>query len=132
MAHKDSKWLEIQTAIEIQKEDRARLCELFNTGEGRKLNKSGPFDVKFYNPENIILQHISVKEQVFNAFKNKWEEVNFFRNGYIKQHLTSVNIEKVVRVGGVITEFVESFICENLDCNPFEKFVFDMTAKRNE
>ena len=52
-----------------------------------------------------------------------------FRNGYIRQHLTSVDNE-IVRVGGVITEIFEGFICDNLDYNPFEKFVLDMTAKK--
>ena len=70
-----------------------------------------------------------VKEQFFNANKNRWEEVSRFRNCYTRQHLTSVDIEEIVRFGGVITEFFEAFICDNLDHNPFEKFVLDMTAK---
>ena len=96
------------------------------------MNKSGFFDVKYYNPENIIFQHLSVKEQVFNPIKNRSEEVSRFRNGYIKQHLTSIDIEEIVRVGGDIIEFFEGLIFDNLDCNPFEKFVLDMTAKRNK
>ena len=132
MAHPDSKWPKIKTAIAIKKEDTAHLCELFNTREWKKLNKSGFFDVKYYNPENIIFEHMSVKEQVFNAIKNRWEEVNRFRNGYIRQHLTSIDIEEIVRVGGVITEIFEGFICDNLDHKLFEKFFLDMTAKRNK
>ena len=131
MAHKESKWPKIETAIAIKKEDCARLCEIFNTAEWKKINNSIFFDVKYYNPENIISQHMSVKEQNFNAIKKRWEEVNRFRNGYIRQHLTSIDIEGIVRVGGVITEFFEGFICDNLGYNPFEKFVLDMTAKRN-
>ena len=46
--------------------------------------------------------------------------------------MTSADIEEIVRTGGVITEFFEGFVCDNLDCNPFEKFVLDMTAKRNK
>ena len=42
MAHKDSK-----TAIANKKEDSARLCELFDTGEWKQLNKSGFSDVKY-------------------------------------------------------------------------------------
>ena len=79
-----------------------------------KLNKSGFFDTKYYNPENIIFQDMSVKEHFFNAIKNKWEELTRFLNGYIRQHLTSVDIEKIVRVGDVITYFFEGFFCDNL------------------
>ena len=75
---------------------------------------------------------MSVKEQVFNPIKNRLEEVNRFHNGYIRQQLTSVDIEEIVRVGGFITEFFEGFICDNLDYNPFEKFVLDLTAKRKK
>ena len=51
------------------------------------------------------------------------------------QHLTSVDIEEIVRVGGVIVEISEGFSCDNLDFNlfeEFEEFVIDMTAKRNK
>ena len=75
---------------------------------------------------------MSVKEQVFNPIKNRLEEVNRFRNGYIRQHLTSIDIEKIVKVGGIIIEFFEGFICDNLNYKPFEEFVLDMTAKRNK
>ena len=43
-----------------------------------------------------------------------------------------VDIEEIVRVGGGIRDFFKSFICDNLDYNPFEKFVLDMTATRNK
>ena len=84
MAHKNSKWPKIETTIAIKKEASARLCELFNTGQWEKLDKSSFLDVKYYNRENIIFRHMRVSEQVFNAIKNSWEEVNCFRNGYIR------------------------------------------------
>ena len=90
------------------------------------------FKVKYHNPENLFLQHMAVKEDVYKETKNKSENVNRFRNGDITQHLTSVDIEEVVRVGGVIKEFNDGFICDNLDYNPFKKCFFDMTVKRNE
>ena len=58
--------------------------------------------------------------------------MNCFRNGYMRQHLTSVDFEEIVRNGGVITEIFEGFICDTLDFNQFENFVLDMTAKRNK
>ena len=90
------------------------------------------FKVKYHNPENLILQHMAVKEDVYIETKNKSENVNRFRNGDITQHLTSVDIEEVVRVGGVITEVYEDCISDNLDYNPFEGYILGMTVKRNE
>ena len=97
-----------------------------------KINKSGFFDVKYHNPEKIIFQHMSVEEQVFNPVKKRLEEVNRFRNDYIKQHLTSVDIGEIVRIGGVKTEFFEGFICDILEYNFFDKFVLHMTAKKTK
>ena len=75
---------------------------------------------------------MAVKKDVQNETKNKSENVNRFRNGDIAQHLTSFDIEEVLRIGGVIKEFYERFICDNLDYNPFKEYYSDMTAKRNE
>ena len=73
MAHLDSKWPKIETAIAIKKADSARLSELFINNKWKDLNKSDFFDVKNYNPGNINIQHMSVKEQVFNETKNRLE-----------------------------------------------------------
>ena len=132
MAHEKSTWPAIETAKAINPEDSEVYCKLFNTGEWASLNKTGFFKVKYHNPENLILQHMAVKEDVYNETKNKSENVNRFRNGDITQHLTSVDIEEVVRIGGIIKEFYEGFICDNLDYNPFKEYILDMTAKRNE
>ena len=75
---------------------------------------------------------MSVKEQVFNVIKNRWEDMNRFRRGCIRQHLTSIDIEEIVRVGGVIREFFEGFLRDKLDYNPFDEFILHMTAKGNE
>ena len=128
-----STWPKIETSIAINpKQDSKYLCDLFNNNEWENLNKSGFFKVKYYNPEYLILQHLPVNEEVFNESKNKFERVNRFRNGHITQHLTSVDIEQIVRIGGVILEFIEGFICDNLDYNPFTAYVHDLIEKRNE
>ena len=132
MAHILSMWPAIETAKAINPEDSEVYCKLFNTCERASLNKTGFFKVKYRNPKNLIQQHMAVKEDVYNETKNKYENINRFRNGDITQHLTSVDIEEVVRVGGVIKEFYEGFICDNLDYNPFREYILDMTAKRNE
>ena len=73
-----------------------------------------------------------VEANVYNETNNNCECNNRFRNEDITQHLTSVGIEELVRVGSVIKEFYEGFICDNLDYNPFEEYILDKTAKRNE
>ena len=95
------------------------------------MKKSGFFKVKYYNPEDILFQHLSVEESVLNDRRNRFEEINRLRNGYITRHSTSVDIKENVRVGGLILEFLDGFICDNIDFNPFEDFVIDVTAKRN-
>ena len=62
MAHKDSKWPKIQTAVAIKQEHSTRLCELFDTGEWKNLNKSGFFKVKYHNPKDFVFQHMAVKQ----------------------------------------------------------------------
>ena len=75
---------------------------------------------------------MSVKENVFNDRKNRYEEINRFRNGDITQQLTSVDIEEVVRSGGHFVEILEGFFCDNLEFNPFERIIIDLTNKRNK
>ena len=132
MAHEKSTWRAIETAKAINQEDSDVFCEFFNSGQWASLNKTGFFKVKYHNPENLILQHMAVKGDVYNETKDNHESINRFRNGEITQHLTSVDIEEIVRTGAVIKEFYKCFICDNLDFNPFKEYVLDMTAKRNE
>ena len=73
MAHENSKWPAIETAKAITPEDSNLLCELLNNNEWKSLNKTGFFKVKYYHPENLVLQHMAVKEDVFNETKNKCE-----------------------------------------------------------
>ena len=49
--------------------------------------------IKYYNPPNVIFQHLPVKEKV------KKIEVNRMRNGYIIDMLTLVDICEIVKIG---------------------------------
>ena len=131
MAHEKSKWPAIETAKAIKPEDSEEFCNLFNDGKWKELNKTGFFKVKYHNRENLILQHMAVKEEIYKETKNKYENVNRFRNGDIT-HLTSIDVKEVVRTGGVFKEIFEGFICDNPDFKPFREYILDMTAKRNE
>ena len=43
-----------------------------------------------------------------------------------------MDIEEVVRSGGWIVKKLEGFLCDNLEFNPFERFIIDMTNKTNK
>ena len=132
MNHLDSKWPKIETAKAIRPENSEYLCELFINGEWKNLTPTGFFKMSYHNPIEIVLQHTSVKENVFNDRKNRSEEFNRFKNCDITQHLTSMDVEEVVRSGGYIVKILEGFICDNLEFNPFERLNKDMTDKRNK
>ena len=53
---------------------------------------------KYYNPRNLIFQHLPVKEKVKNV------EVNRMRNGYIIDTLTSVEFCEILKIGGRVIE----------------------------
>ena len=103
---------------------------MFNNGNWKGLNKSGFFKARYYNPKEIVFQHVSLEEIVFNDRKNRYEEINRFRNGDTTQHLSSVDIVEVVRSGGFIVKILEGFLCDNLGFNPFESLFIDVTDKR--
>ena len=75
---------------------------------------------------------MSVKQKIFNNRKTRYGEINRFRNGGITQHLTSMDIEEVFRSRGYIVKIVEGFICDNLEFNPIERIIKDMTDKRKK
>ena len=123
MAREKSNWPAIERTKAINAEGSEVYCNLFKTGEWASLKKTGFFNVKYHNPENLILQHMAVKEDVYDETKHECECINRFKNGDITQHLTSLDIEEVVRIGGVIKELYEGFICDNLDYNPFKEYI---------
>ena len=78
------------------------LVEKFNTQtftQGSAIIKN-----KYYNPKNLIVQHVAVKE------KEKKIEINRMQNGYITQVLTSVDIQEIVKLGSKLVEIYEGVI----------------------
>ena len=74
--------------------------------------------IKYYNPKNLIVQHLPIKEKV-----NKIE-INRMRNGYIIDTLTSVDIQEIVKIGGKVIEIYEGVIYrENFKVSPFRKVI---------
>ena len=75
--------------------------------------------IKYYNPTNLIVQHIPVKE------REKKIEINCMRNRYSFETLTSVDIQEIVKIKGKVLEIYEGVIFrENFKISPFKK-VFD-------
>ena len=75
---------------------------------------------------------MSVRGSIFNDRKCRYEEISRFRNGDWTQHLFGVDIAEVVRSGGYIVKLLEGFICDILEFNLFERFLKQMTEKRNK
>ena len=74
--------------------------------------------IKYYNPKNLIVQHIPIKE------KEKKIEINRMRNGFIIDTLTSVDIQEMVKIGGKVIEIYEGVIYrENFKVSPFRKVI---------
>ena len=129
---KNSTWPKIETSYPFKKHMNDAVCYLFNSGKWNELNRSAFLTVKYHNPENLIFQHLPVKEKIENPYKNnRLEEINRMRIGIIKDTLTSVDIVEIVKYGGVILEVYEGFFCYNLEYNPYTEFVTDMFQKRD-
>ena len=74
--------------------------------------------IKYYNPRNLIVQHIPIKE------KEKKIEINRMRNGYLVDTLTSVDIQEIVKIGGKVIQIYEGVIYkENFKVSPFRKVI---------
>ena len=129
---KNSTWPKIETAYPFKKDMNDAVCYLFNSGRWNELNRSAFLTIKYHNPENLIFQHLPVKEKIENPYKNnRLEEINRMRNGIIIDTLTSVDIVEIVKYGGEILHIYEGFFCHNLEFNPYTEFVTDMFQKRD-
>ena len=83
--------------------------------------------IKYYNPKNLIVQHIPLKD------KEKKIEIIRMRNGYFIDYLTSVDIQEIVKIGGKVIEIYEgAFYRENFEVNPFRKVIDKLFALRQK
>ena len=101
------------------------LVEKFNTSNFTR--GSAILKIKYYNPKNLIGQHLPVKE------KEKKIEINRMRNGYIIDTLTSVDIQEIVKIGARVKQIYEGVIyCENFKVSPFRKIIGKLFALRRK
>ena len=90
-------------------------------------DESAILTIKYYNPPDLIFQHLPVKEKV------KKIEVNRMRNGYIIDTLTSVDIQEIVKIGGKVIEIYQGVIYrENFKISPFRKVIEKLLALRQK
>ena len=111
----NSTYPKIETGYAFTPDMNDEIVNQFNT---KTFTKSAILKIKYYNPVDIVLQHIPVKEEV-----NKIE-VNRLRNGYIVDVLTSVDTQENVRIGGKVIEVYEGVIYrENYKVSTFRDFI---------
>ena len=90
-------------------------------------DESAIITIKYYNPLDLIFQHLPVKEKV------KKIEVNRMRNGYIIDTLTSVDIQEIIKIGGKLVQIYEGVIYrENFKISPFRKVIEKLFALRQK
>ena len=106
----------IETGYAYTRDMNNELVEKFNN---QIFTKGSAFlKIKYYNPKNLIVQHLPVKE------KEKKSEINRMRNGYIIDTLTSVDIQEIVKIGGKVVEIYGGVIHrENFKVSPFRKVI---------
>ena len=106
----------IETGYAFTRDMNKFLVHKFNNGN---FNQGSAFlKIKYYNPKNLIVQHLPVKE------KEGKIEINRVRNRYIVDTLTSVDIQEIVKIGGKVIEIYEGVIYrENFKVSPFRKVI---------
>ena len=70
-------------------------------------NESGILRLKYYNPPDLLFQHLPVKENVKNI------AVNRLRIGFIIDTLKAVDICEIVKIGGKVIQIYEGVIKKN-------------------
>ena len=80
----------IETGYALTRDMNDELVEKFNTCNFTQ--GSAKLEIKYFNPKNLIVQHLQVKE------KEKKIDINCMRNGYIIDILPSVDIHEIVKI----------------------------------
>ena len=90
-------------------------------------DESALLTIKYYNPPDLIFQHLPIKEKV-----NKLE-VNRMRNEYIIDTLTSVDIQEIVKIGGKVIDVYEGVIYREIfRVSAFRKDIEKLFALRKK
>ena len=115
----------IETGYAFTRDMNDELVEKFNnqtSTQGRAILK-----IKYYNPKNLIVQHLPVKE------REKAIEFNRMQNGYKIDTLTSVDIQEILKIGDKVIEIYEAVIYrENFKVSPFRNVIDKLFALRQK
>ena len=118
-------YLRIETGYAFTRDMNDELVEKFNNQTFTR--GSAILKIKYYNPRDLIVQHLPVKE------KEGKIEINRMRNGYIVDTLTSVDIQEIVKIGGKVIEIYEGVVYrENFKVSPFRKVIDKLFALRQK
>ena len=125
MCDENSIYPRIETGCSFTRDMNDELVEKFNNQTFTQ--GSAILKIKYYNPKDLIVQHLPIKERV-----NKIE-INCMRNGYIIDTLTSVDIEEIIKIGGKVIEIYEGVIYrEKFKVSPFRKVIDRLFALRQK
>ena len=118
-------YLKIETDYAYTKDMNDELVEKFKNQTFTK--GSAILKIKYYNPKNLLVQHMPIKERV------KKMEINRVRNGFIINTLTSVDIQEIVKIGGKVIEIYEGCIYQEIfRVSPFRKVIDKLFALRQK
>ena len=117
MWDENSDYPKIDSGFAVKRHMKNVYVEAFNNQTfNQDGDESAIFRKKYYNPLDLIFQHLPVKEEF------KKIEVNRMKNGYIIDTLTSVDICETVKAGGRVIDIYEGVIYrENFKISPFGK-----------
>ena len=105
MYDKESVYPRIETGFDFKPDMNDVCVGAFNN---QTFNQDGVesdiLRMKYYNPPNLIFQHLPVKEKV------KKIEVNRMRNGFILDTSTSADIQEMVKIGRKVIGIYEGVI----------------------
>ena len=128
MCDKISVYPKIETGFAFKPHMNKPYIEAFNN---KTFNEDGDesaiLTIKYYNPLDLIFQHLPIIEKVEKI------DVNRMRNGYIIDTLTSVDIQEIVKIGGKVVEIYEGFIYREIfKVSPFRKVIDKLFVLRQK
>ena len=134
MIDKDSEYPDARSARAFKREEEEQeFIRLFNSQQFRP--RTAILTILYEYPDNLFFQPMPAKDKVFYTSEeinkkgvvhermNKKDLIRF-RNGVIHDTISSVDIQEIVKAGGIIIKIYEGIVYEkNLEVNPYKKFV---------
>ena len=102
--------------------------EAFNNQTFNQENiESAILKIKYYNPPNLLFQHLPVEEKLKNIVLNRMTD------GYIMNNINSFDIQEIVKIGEKLIHIYKGVIYpENFKITPFRKVIETLFALRQK